>query len=107
MQVHERSLAKPRGQPEDLFSVMYSTILELSTPSPGMFLLLGGAAYICWTNSEMLRLLRGGAGWLLWLGMAVWTACIFLAQKRAAKGKETPWQAAMSKKLEHERLHQA
>ena len=41
---------------------MQSTVLEFSTASPMMLLLLAGGAFICWTNPAMLQQLRGGAG---------------------------------------------
>lgn len=46
----------------DLGTVLQSTVLEHSTASPIMILLLVGASYVCWTQPGTLQQLRGGAG---------------------------------------------
>eukprot|EP00321_Phaeocystis_globosa_P001615 CAMPEP_0118814856 /NCGR_PEP_ID=MMETSP1162-20130426/3822_1 /TAXON_ID=33656 /ORGANISM="Phaeocystis Sp, Strain CCMP2710" /LENGTH=106 /DNA_ID=CAMNT_0006744779 /DNA_START=65 /DNA_END=385 /DNA_ORIENTATION=- len=89
---------RPREIPPDLVTVLQSAVLEHSTASPMMILLLVGAFYVCWTQPGTLQQLRGGAGCLVWLGMLVWLVCVFFSQKGS---KETPWQAAM-RKLQHE-----
>ena len=96
------AVRRPKEIPPDLVTVLQSAVLEHSTASPMMILLLVGASYVCWTQPGTLQQLRGGAGCLVWLGMLVWVVCVFFSQKGS---KETPWQAAM-RKLQHEIRHE-
>ena len=57
-----RSKEVPQDLTQDVGTILQSTVLEHSTASPLMILLLVGASYVCWTQPETLQQLRGGTG---------------------------------------------
>ena len=57
-----RSKEVPQDLTQDVGTILQSTVLEHSTASPLMILLLAGASYVCWTQPGTLQQLRGSTG---------------------------------------------